>query len=151
MLISIIDETVAALPPEMDAGTILAQALASSADLEALVDDDARQYLARIACLQDKMPELGLPQFSATPWVDLLDDWCMGCSSLAELKHTFLAVIQAKLTHQQRSEIEREAPERMPVPSGNQIKLTYEAGKAPVLAVRIQELFGMIDTKNCPQ
>lgn len=35
----------------------------------------------------------------------------------------------------------------MPVPSGNQIKLTYEAGKAPVLAVRIQELlFGMIDT-----
>ncbi|MDQ5964656.1 MAG: ATP-dependent helicase HrpB [Cyanobacteriota bacterium erpe_2018_sw_39hr_WHONDRS-SW48-000098_B_bin.30] len=143
----IIDETVAALPPEMDAGTILAQALASSADLEALVDDDARQYLARIACLQDKMPELGLPQFSATPWVDLLDDWCMGCSSLAELKaQSFLAVIQAKLTHQQRSEIEREAPERMPVPSGNQIKLTYEAGKAPVLAVRIQELFGMIDT-----
>ncbi|MBL0185567.1 MAG: ATP-dependent helicase HrpB [Candidatus Obscuribacter sp.] len=143
----IIDETVAALPPEMDAGTILAQALASSADLEALVDDDARQYLARIACLQDKMPELGLPQFSATPWVDLLDDWCMGCSSLTELKaQSFLAVIQAKLTHQQRSEIEREAPERMPVPSGNQIKLTYEAGKAPVLAVRIQELFGMIDT-----
>ncbi len=143
----IIDETVAALPPEMDAGTILAQALSSNFDLEALVDDDARQYLARIACLQDKMPELGLPQFSATPWVDLLDDWCMGCSSLTELKaQSFLAVIQAKLTHQQRSEIGREAPERMPVPSGNQIKLTYEAGKAPVLAVRIQELFGMIDT-----
>lgn len=48
----IIDETVAALPPEMDAGTILAQALASSADLEALVDDDARQYPTKLThCL----------------------------------------------------------------------------------------------------
>lgn len=143
----IIEETVTALPPEMDAGSILAQALTSSADLEALVDDDARQYLARIACLQDKIPELGLPHFSATPWRDLLDDWCVGCSSLSDLKtQSFMSVIQSKLTHQQRTEIDREAPERISVPSGNQIKLVYEAGKQPVLAVRIQELFGMVDT-----
>ena len=41
---------------------------------------------------------------------------------------------------------EREAPERLPVPSGSRIRLRYEEGKAPVLAARIQEVFGLLET-----
>ena len=36
-----------------------------------------------------------------------------------------------------------QAPERIAVPSGSQVRLTYEVGRPPVLAVRIQEVFGM--------
>jgi ATP-dependent helicase HrpB len=42
--------------------------------------------------------------------------------------------------------VEREAPEQITVPSGNRIRLVYEAGKPPVLPVRIQEVFGWKET-----
>ncbi len=50
------------------------------------------------------------------------------------------------LTADQRQAIEREAPARLQVPSGSWIRLAYEPGKAPVLAVRIQEVFGLRET-----
>jgi len=144
----IIEETVSALPTDIDPGEILAKALsAANIDLAALVDDQAKQYLARINCLRDNMPELELPEFSSEPWRELLPLWCMGASSLAELKsNSFISILQSQLTHEQLTAIEQEAPALIAVPSGNQIKLIYENGKAPVLAVRIQELFGMTET-----
>lgn len=144
----IIEETVSALPTDIDPGEILAKALSSAnIDLASLVDDQSKQYLARINCLRDNMPELELPQFSNEPWRELLPLWCMGASSLAELKsHSFIAILQSQLNHEQLTAIEQEAPAQIAVPSGNQIKLFYENGKAPVLAVRIQELFGMTET-----
>src|SRR5437762_2204370 len=57
-----------------------------------------------------------------------------------------LGALQGRLTHAQRQALEREAPERIPVPSGSRIAVKYEPGRPPVLAVRIQELFGLIDT-----
>lgn len=144
----LIEESVASIPNNIDPGEILAAALnQSNTDLLALVDDDTRQFLARLSCLREHLPELNLPEFSSEPWRDLLPQWCMGLSSLAELKqHSLLPILQAQLSHEQLSAVEREAPERILVPSGNRIKLEYEAGKPPVLAVRIQELFGMTDT-----
>lgn len=56
--------------------------------------------------------------------------------------HTCAAV----LTPEQRRALAREAPERIEVPSGSRIRLHYEPGKAPVLAVRIQEIFGLLET-----
>ena len=32
------------------------------------------------------------------------------------------------------------------MPSGRQVRLTYEAGRPPILAVRLQELFGWSET-----
>ena len=40
----------------------------------------------------------------------------------------------------------REAPERLEVPSGSQIRIAYEPGRPPVLAARIQEMFGLAET-----
>jgi len=42
---------------------------------------------------------------------------------------------------------EKLAPVRLPVPSGSQIKLTYyNDGRAPVMEVRLQEMFGLLET-----
>jgi ATP-dependent helicase HrpB len=46
----------------------------------------------------------------------------------------------------QRQAVEREAPERLQVPSGSRIALRYELARPPILAVRIQELFGWTQT-----
>ena len=37
-------------------------------------------------------------------------------------------------------------PRRITVPSGRQVRLTYEIGRPPILAVRLQELFGWTET-----
>ncbi len=144
----LIEEKVSAIPADVDPGEILAKALsAANVDLDSLVDEQAKQYLARINCLRENMPELNLPHLTNEPWRDLLPLWCLGCASLAELKsQSFTVILQAQLSHDQLKAIEQEAPTHISVPSGNQIKVHYEEGKPPVLAVRIQELFGMTET-----
>src|SRR5205085_11392318 len=61
-------------------------------------------------------------------------------------KANWLQALQGRLTHAQQQAIEREAPERLPVPSGSRIALRYEIGRPPILAVRIQEVFGLRET-----
>ena len=54
--------------------------------------------------------------------------------------------MQGKLTSAQLQAIEHEAPERLQVPSGSWLTLQYAIGGMPILAVRIQEVFGWQDT-----
>jgi ATP-dependent helicase HrpB len=143
----VLDETPAAIPPEVDPGPLLAAAVAERFEPATLVDDDARRYLARVQSLRAWMPQLDLPDLGADPWRTVLPEWCAGRSSLAELKAASpVEALTRKLTYEQRAAVEREAPERIAVPSGSRIALEYEAGKPPVLAVRIQELFGLKET-----
>src|SRR5439155_4234329 len=72
---------------------------------------------------------------------------CQGRRSFAELRAApWLEALQNRLSPPQRQALEREAPERLAVPSGSRIALRYEEGRPPVLAVRIQEVFGWRDT-----
>src|SRR4029078_3221742 len=54
--------------------------------------------------------------------------------------------MQGLFSWQQLQTIEREAPERMEVPSGSWIAFQYEADSPPVLAVATQEVFGIAQT-----
>ena len=110
-------------------------------------DTPTGQYLLRIRCLREWLPELNLAAFDENDMREILSWLCAGCRSFDELKKAdWLGAIQGKLTHQQRQAVERETPEQIEVPSGSQIALKYESGRPPVLAVRIQEMFGMADT-----
>jgi ATP-dependent helicase HrpB len=53
--------------------------------------------------------------------------------------------LEARLDHAQRQLLEREAPTQLSVPSGHSHRLRYREGEAPVLAVKLQELFGLAD------
>jgi ATP-dependent helicase HrpB len=46
----------------------------------------------------------------------------------------------------QRQELDRLAPAQLGVPTGSRITLDYSDPTAPVLAVRLQEVFGLLDT-----
>src|SRR5690606_33193355 len=75
------------------------------------------------------------------PWL------CPGRRSFQELREgPWLELLQGRLTPAQLQAVEREAPERLQVPSGSRLALHYEPGRPPVLAVRIQEVFGLRDT-----
>jgi ATP-dependent helicase HrpB len=97
--------------------------------------------------LHDWLPELKLPALGDADLHALLPLIGYGCRSLAELRRgPWLTHIKNLFTHEQLQRIEREAPPRLEVPSGSQIKLDYQSGKPPVLAVRIQEVFGLLET-----
>jgi ATP-dependent helicase HrpB len=143
----VLDEAITNIPADFDASEILAREAALSFDRSLRLDEAAGHFLARVQCLRNWMPELELPDFGEEPLRAILPTLCIGRQSFDELRRApVLDAIKAMLTQQQLRAIEREAPERLRVPSGNQVALRYEAGQPPVLAVRIQELFGWRET-----
>jgi len=56
------------------------------------------------------------------------------------------ALLRDRLTWPQRQELERLAPFAFNLPSGRRVRLDYRAGPVPVLAARVQELFGCRET-----
>ena len=143
----VLDETPAALPQGYDAAPLLAREAALRFDRALRLDPEDEAYLNRVRCLREWMPELDLPDFGEEVLRGLLPALCAGCTSFDDLrKAPILWAIKNRLTPEQQRAVEREAPERFQVPSGNAIRLQYEPGKPPVLAVRIQEVFGLADT-----
>ncbi len=143
----IVQESHAALPEDEAARVLCAAASARWDRVLPPEDSSAGLFLLRARCLRDWMPELGLPPLDGAALSEFLPWLCPGRRSFADLRNAdWLAVLHGRMSHAQWQAIEREAPERLEVPSGSQITLTYEAGRPPVLAVRIQEIFGLRDT-----
>ncbi|QEL19049.1 ATP-dependent helicase HrpB [Limnoglobus roseus] len=144
----VIDDTQGHVGDESEAAGVLAAAAAGRFDRVAPdADSDAGRFRLRVRCLSAWLPDLGLPRFDDDDLKEMLPDLCRGRRSLAELRTgPWLDLMRGRLSYQQQLVIDREAPDRLPVPSGNQITLTYAEGRPPVLAARIQELFGLAET-----
>jgi ATP-dependent helicase HrpB len=144
----LLEESPAPLPDSNEVASLLAAAAAPLLDKVFPWDHaETADYVNRVRCLSQWMPELNLPALDAAGIQAILPQVCRGCRSLDELrKAAWLAHLQAALTHEQQRALAHDAPERIEVPSGSRIKLAYEPGKPPVLAVRIQEMFGMLET-----
>ena len=141
----VLDEAPAAVPSDADAGAVLARELAGRAG--DLLDDESSRLVARIEFLRHAMPELNLSSLTASALEDLLPQACAGCVSVDDVrKRGFATAIRNRLAFEQHRALDQHAPERIEVPSGSQIAVTYAAGQAPILAVRIQEMFGLAET-----
>jgi len=134
----------APLPADGSAERVLAAAAAERLDRALpLADPAVAGLLARVRSLALWMPELGLPPFDDAELIGLLPLLAAGRRSFAELRQAPLAeVLAGTLDRAQRQALDREAPERLRVPAGREVPLAYEPGRPPVLAARIQELFG---------
>ena len=118
--------------------------------------DHARALRVRVACLRAWCPELDLPDFADAALLDSLEQWLApylsGKTRLDALTpQTLGEALAAKLDYAQRKTVDEFAPEALTVPSGNTRRLDYELGKPPVLAVKLQELFGLADTPAIAQ
>ncbi|HBL26641.1 MAG TPA: hypothetical protein DD490_07390 [Acidobacteria bacterium] len=135
-------------PPPAEAERVLVEAATGQLDRALALDDPGvLHFLARVRCLREWMPELGLPGFAPEDLIALLPALATGKRTFAELRRApLLDALRGALTWQQLQTLEREAPERLEVPSGSHIQVTYEPGRPPVLAARIQELFGLAET-----
>ena len=144
----LLEETPAHLPADGRVAQVLIEAALTQLDnVLPAPDTAAGQYLLRLRCLSSWQPQLGLPALGQEETHELLTWLAPGCRSFTDLRNArWLEAIQGRLSHAQRQLVEREAPERLEMPSGSLITLHYELGRPPVLAVRIQELFGLHET-----
>ncbi len=113
--------------------------------------DHARALRLRVAFLREACPELELPDLSDATLLAGLDEWLApalsGKTKLDSLSAQQLGdALASRLDYAQRRAVDEYAPEQLRVPSGNERRLDYEPGKPPVLAVKLQELFGLADT-----
>jgi ATP-dependent helicase HrpB len=143
----VVEETEHPVPEDQAAEVLAAAALEQPDAALALDDPEVANFLARVESLRHWRPELELPIFGRETWGELLPVLSVGRRSFNDLrKAPLMDFLQGMLTPAQQQALKREAPERWQVPSGSQIRLQYEPGKPPILAVRIQELFGLRDT-----
>jgi ATP-dependent helicase HrpB len=112
--------------------------------------DDLRTLRARVAFVRAVESEGGWPDLGDQALLDGLEDWLAphlaGITRRAHLARLDLAgVLRGMLSWDQRRRLDELAPTHVTVPSGSRVPVDYD-GETPVLAVRLQEMFGCADT-----
>ena len=109
----------------------------------------ARQLQARL-CFMHRMEPRSWPDVSDIALLATLDTWLLpylaGMSRLAHLKRLNVqAMLQARLDWPTQQQLDEQAPAQLLLPSGSRLRLDYRH-ETPVLAARLQELFGLAET-----
>ncbi|HVT90327.1 MAG TPA: ATP-dependent helicase HrpB [Tepidisphaeraceae bacterium] len=127
-----------------EAGKILAQALRPLAAERIAKIPEAANFLARLDLLKQFMPEHPWPDIDET---SILEEMCRGLRSVEQLDRVSpIPILESQLTYPLDRLFEQHAPQSIEVPTGNKIRIDYAKGQSPVLAVRLQELFGWTQT-----
>jgi len=121
-------------------------------------NESARQWQARVAAVRAWVPELAaqLPDLADAALLATLDDWLLpafaGKTRLDALTEGELAeALRNRVDWSLRARVDALAPARITVPSGMARGIVYALDadghpQPPVLAVKLQELFGLADT-----
>jgi ATP-dependent helicase HrpB len=124
-----------------------------SLGIEALPwDPVVRQWQARVLSLRAWRSEESWPDVSDAALLASLDDWLApyldGITRRDHLARLdLMAIFNAMLDYAHQQQLARLAPTHLEVPSGSRVAIEYFADAAPpVLAVKLQELFGLART-----
>jgi ATP-dependent helicase HrpB len=107
---------------------------------------------ARLAFIgQHRDARTDLPAFDEATLLAELPQWLgpylHGLKRLNQLRPDLLReALMSRLTHAQRRQFDEFVPTHVTVPTGSRIAIDYLDDNAPVIAVRMQEVFGLADT-----
>jgi ATP-dependent helicase HrpB len=104
------------------------------------------QFLRRIEGPDSTWPDVSDEALlkTAGQW---LGPYLSGITTLERVKRLDLApALHALLTWEQQRDMNRLAPTHITVPSGSHIRIDYDTSDLPILAVRLQEMFGCKET-----
>jgi ATP-dependent helicase HrpB len=111
---------------------------------------EIRQWQARVELVRTNAGFETWPDVSSEHLLVSMNDW-LGpylepVSLLSHFKKLDLkSILTALLTWEQKQQLDALAPQRLKVPSGSSYPIDYTT-TPPVLAVKLQEMFGCIDT-----
>ncbi len=143
----VLTESRAATPTGDEVWRALADA-ALAVGIEAFVARDALdRFLARAEFVRATFPESAIPELGEEEEQAALAAMCEGRTSFAELRAAarsgeLVESLRGRLTREQARLVEAMAPDRVAVGS-RQVRVTYEHGKPPWIASRLQDFFGM--------
>ncbi len=108
------------------------------------------QLLNRLRFLSTYLNEQSFPDFGEPALLIDLARWLGPClddvRSVAQMKKIDLQqALLSRLDWSARKQLDELAPERLAVPSGSNVRIDY-SGEQPVLAVKLQELFGLAES-----
>lgn len=135
-------------------GEEVTRALASAAldaGVRAFVErEQLESFLARVEFVAGAFPEESIPTLGEEDALAALEEMCVGRRSFAELREAgrageLLERLRRRLTVEQSRLVARAAPERVTLARGRQARVRYERGRAPYVASRMQDFFGMSD------
>lgn len=116
------------------------------------LSEEVVQWQNRILSLRVWNPQAGWPDVSTAKMLETVGDWLppylLRVTRNEDLQRlNLLEIWSHTLDYAMQTELDRLAPPKLQVPSGSWIRLSYSAnGHQPVLAVRLQEVFGWADT-----
>ncbi len=145
----VLRETAAVPTDAGEAARILAARLIDSKLTLVPWSDSARALRERVGFLRHHDP--AWPDFSDEGLLATANEWLapqlQGLRSLADVKRLDMTdVLMEMIGWQLRRKLDDLAPSHIAVPSGSQIPVDYSDPQAPMIAVRLQELFGLADT-----
>lgn len=113
---------------------------------------ELKQWCARIELIRPLQSDADWPNVSEQALRDVLELWL--APYLNEVRHIddfnrvdLKAALQAQLPWPLPNQLDELVPERFKVPSGSRIAIDYTV-QPPVLAVRLQEMFGCVETPS---
>ncbi len=137
-------------PADEESAPILCEVIRTTPGILAF-SKEARQFQGRVGLMVRAFPEESWPaltdeRLSSKPEEWLLP-WLRNIRSAQGLGNLhILPALKAMLSRDRQRTLEERAPEFLVVPSGSRVSLDYTAGEQPVLAVKLQEMFGLADT-----
>ena len=110
-------------------------------------DGHVLQWLHRLTCLRQAMPELELPPFEEEDRLVAITMLCEGAVSYKEIAaRPVLPILGEWLSDWQRQCLNRYAPKAIKLSNGREVKLLYREDGTPTFGLKCQLLFGVPET-----
>lgn len=140
-----------ALAPTDAVTAILLEQMTTRCEQALTWSDTARQFIARVALMRRLEPDAGWPDLSMDALCADPDVWLTpyldGMFSFAQTRRLdLMSILIAQLDWGRRQRLDNEAPTQLDTPAGRSRRIDYLAGDTPILAVQLQELFGLAET-----
>jgi ATP-dependent helicase HrpB len=116
------------------------------------INEDVLELKARLMSIKAWQTTEDWPDISDNQLINDLENWLSPYLSSIKKRDDFYKlnlyeILSGLISYEQMQKLEKLAPSKIKVPSGSLIKLNYTTdGSSPVLAVRLQEVFGLLDT-----
>ncbi|WP_272680432.1 ATP-dependent helicase HrpB [Providencia sp. PROV032] len=109
--------------------------------------EDARQFCVRCTLAKQYFPDVDFPDFDDIALLDSLGEWLEpyldGVTNKQKLQQIDLAsLLINRLDWQQQQWLENMFPRRYQAPSLHDVSIHYSLDKPPVIAIRMQEMYG---------
>jgi ATP-dependent helicase HrpB len=137
-------------PSEEEALPVLCEAIGSNPGMLTF-STEARQFQGRVGLMRRAFPDEDWPDLSDEQLLSNIKEWLLpwltGRRNSQDIKNMdILPALKAGLSWEKSRLLEDRAPRAIVVPSGHGVSVDYASGDVPVLAVKLQEMFGLADT-----